>query len=359
MPLFTKSSGDKMDIIDKIRRRDKIKYTAFYIILGILLVCGILSSVCMGAMDIEVKSILYVIANKIFGCGFEVADNITAIVWNIRLPRIICACAVGAALAVSGAVFQGILQNPLADPYTIGISTGASFGAALALIINIIAGIYFPVTVAALIGAFATLVAVIHIADRGTALESSNLIIAGIIVSAVLSSGVSFIKMLAGENVGVIVFWIMGSLSAVSWDGVITVLPAAAVCIVIASLLAGQLDIMSLGDDYALSLGVNTKRLRLIYLVLGSVMAAVSVSVCGVIGFVGLVVPHLLRRWTGAKNMRLIPLSALFGAVLLLYADSAARILSSGEIPVGVLTTLIGGPFFIFVFTKREDRGNV
>jgi len=344
--------------IGKALKAEKIKNTAVLITLVILLVTGAVVSAGMGVADIDGKSICQVIANKLFNADFSIADNITAIVWNIRLPRIICACFVGAGLAVSGVIFQGILQNPLADPYTLGISTGASFGASLALVINILIDAYFPTTVAALIGAFVTLLAVIKISGRGSGLESSNLIIAGIIVSAILSSGVSFIKMLAGESVGVIVFWIMGSLSAKGWQEVLLVAPAVVICTAVSAVKAKALDIIALGDSDAEALGINTGRLRLGYLILGSVMTAVCVSVCGVIGFVGLIVPHLLRYWLTAKNRVLIPLSAVFGAVLLLYADSITRIFSAGEIPVGVLTTLIGGPFFIFVFMKREDSGN-
>lgn len=347
------------DNIYRTIKINRIKFILVFIVLFILLVSEIILSVGMGTMKIGADDIVHVIANRLFGANIFVADNITAIVWNIRLPRIICACFVGMGLAVSGVIFQGILQNPLADPYTLGISTGASFGASLALIMNILMGIYFPATAAALIGSFLTLFIVILIAEKGNSLESSNLIIAGIIISSILSSGVSFIKMLAGESVGAIVFWIMGSLSAMGWKDVMLVSPTVIICTVISVVLANQLDIMALGDNNASALGINTHKLRFTYLVIGSVITAVCVSACGVIGFVGLIVPHLLRIWITAKNQILIPLSALLGALLLLTADSITRIISAGEIPVGVLTTIIGGPFFIFVFTRKGGSHNV
>lgn len=347
-----------MDNIERNLKLNKIKFISVGIALAVLLIFTVCISLSMGTMDIKISDILAVIFKKIFNCESSVADNVVAVVWNIRFPRILCAVFVGSGLAVSGVIFQGILQNPLADPYTLGISTGASLGASVALVLNLSLGIYFSVTVSALIGALLTLFAVVSVAHKGKSLESSNLIIAGIIISSVLSSGVSFLKMLAGENVSAIVFWIMGSMSAVNWNDVMLVLPVVVVCIVISQVLACQLDIMALGDNNARALGVNTDRLRFVFMIVGSIITAVCVCVCGVIGFVGLIVPHLLRFWLTAKNSVLIPLSALFGGLLLLVADSITRIFTAGEIPVGVLTTLIGGPFFIYVFTHKGGKRN-
>jgi len=340
--------------IEKKLRTEKIKYITVFAILLIMIVIIGGVSVCLGAMDIEISDVFNVIVSKISGMKADVAENVFSVIWNIRLPRIICACFIGMGLAVSGAIFQSILQNSLADPYTLGISTGASFGASSAITADLIFGIYFPTIPAALIGAFITLIIVILIARKGNSFDSSNIIIAGIIVSSVLSSGVGFMKILAGENVGAIVFWIMGSLSAKGWSDVFIVAPVCVVLTIIVVFFAKQLDIMALGDDNARALGVNTNRVRFLYLMAGSVITAVCVSVCGVIGFVGLVVPHLIRFWITARNRTLIPLSALFGALLLMTADTFARLISSGEIPVGILTTLIGGPFFVFIFIKKR-----
>lgn len=342
----------------RVLNKSKIKYffwgTAIF---SAVLILSVLS-VGIGDMDIETADIFSIVFGKTFRYEFldSIPDNIIAVVWEIRIPRILCAIFVGAGLAVSGCVFQGILQNPLADPYTLGISSGASFGAALAIVFNIIWGIYFPITAAALIFAFLTLILVIAIAKRGSGFETSNLIIAGIIVSSVLSSGISFIKTLAGEDVGAVVFWIMGSLSARGWEEVFLLFPVISVCCFFSFMLAPKLDIMALGDRNAYALGVDGGRLRFVYLLIGSVMTAVCVACCGVIGFIGLIVPHLLRFVFTSKNIVLIPMSALLGALLLLCADNVTRIVSSSEVPVGVITTLIGGPFFIFVFMKRKGR---
>lgn len=348
-----------MDNIDIALKRKRLINITLAILLIFAIILCLVTSVAMGTMEIKASEVIDVILYKIFNIGDgSIPQNIQAVVWDIRLPRIICSLVVGVGLGVSGVIFQGILQNPLADPYTLGISTGASFGASLAIIINLNMGIYFPITLSALIGAFVTLFAVIAIAKKGQSLEGSNLIIAGIIISSILSSGVSFMKMLAGENVSAIVFWIMGSLSAKGWTDVMLVTPVVLICVVLSALLADKLDIMALGDSNAEALGINTNRLRLVYFVIASLMTAVCVSACGVIGFVGLIVPHLLRFLIGAKNSVLIPLSALFGGLLLMVADSITRVFTAGEIPVGVLTTLIGGPFFIFIFTHRGGRYN-
>lgn len=342
--------------IDKIVSKNKKKLALVTVILLLGTALAIVLNINLGTIAISPKDILSIISNKVFGTEATVKANITAIVWDIRMPRIITSFFVGAGLATAGVIFQGILQNPLADPYTIGISTGASLGASLAIVANLLYGIVFPVTVAGLIGAVLTMLAVILISRRGNSLDSSNIIISGIIVSSILNAGVSFIKMLAGEDVGAIVFWIMGNFSAVGWDSVALVTPIVILGIIISSLMAKSLDIMSLGDENAISLGVNTKRLRLIYLIIGSLITAVCVSVSGVIGFVGLIVPHLLRLWLTAENKVLMPMSALLGGLLLMTADGVTRVISSGEIPVGVLTTLIGGPFFIYVFTRKAVK---
>lgn len=186
---------------------------------------------------------------------------------------------------------------------------------------------------------------------------SSSLVIAGIIVSAILSSGISCIKMMAGENVSAIVFWLMGSLASRTWRDVALIAPVVLIAGILAYIFADDLNVMTLGDETAKALGVDTKRVRLLYLLLGACVTAACVAVSGVIGFIGLVVPHILRFWLTSDNRSLLPLSALLGGFLLVLADNAARMLSAGEIPVGVLTTLLGGPFFIYVFLRRE-RGS-
>lgn len=307
-------------------------------------------------MKIPPADIARVLASKISG-GEEIARGIprgtAAIVWELRFPRILCGLLCGAGLAAAGVIFQGILQNPLADPYTLGISSGAAFGASLAILLNISAIRLLPVSLSALIFASLTLALVTFIAGRGGGLSGVNLVMAGIIVSAILQAGISFIKMLTGENVGAIVFWLMGSLSAKGWNEAALLAIVIPLAVVLAVRFAGSLNVLSLGSREAESLGVNVKRTRFFYLVLGAAITAVCVSVCGIIGFVGLIVPHLLRFSVTSDNRLLIPLSALSGGLLLASADTCVRIIGSGEIPVGVLTTLLGGPFFIYIFMRK------
>ncbi len=332
------------------------------LLVGLLVAVAIAAAVLMllgvGAMQLDAQKVMGILWAKLSGNRIlleRYRPSEIAIVWDIRLPRILCALFVGMGLAIGGTIFQSLLCNPLADPYTLGVSTGAAFGASLAIYLGVAYALQIPTTVAAFLFAFLTLVMVIIIAQRGGGMLSSSLIISGIIVSSIFSSGISFLKMLAGENVSAIIFWLMGSLSACTWKDVYTVAPAVLVAGILAYFFADDLNIMTMGDDAAQALGVPTGRIRLLYLILGSVVTAACVAVSGIIGFIGLVVPHILRFWLTSDNRALLPLSALTGGLLLLLADSAARVLSSGEIPVGVLTTLLGGPFFIFVFLRHSD----
>lgn len=332
---------------------------------NILIGASLLFSLCIlllytlsvGAVTLPYTRILMIIWGKITVNTELLAQfkpNEIAVIWEIRLPRILCGIFVGSGLAVSGAIFQNILRNPLADPYTLGVSTGAAFGAAIAILLNVFWQIMLPVTGVSMLFAFLTLLAVIFIAQKGGGFASQNLIISGIIIGSILSSGISFLKMYAGENVSAIIFWLMGSLSSRHWDDIWTVAPIVLFCSTIAYFWGRDLDVMLLGDDNAKSLGVNTNKIRLLYLILGACMTAACVSVSGVIGFIGLVIPHMLRFRLAPQSRVLIPLSALSGALVLCLADNATRLLFSGEIPVGVLTTLIGGPFFIYIFIRRE-----
>jgi iron complex transport system permease protein len=316
-----------------------------------------LVSAGLGALRLSPGEVARILLGKLSGRA-ELLDGIgggaVAVVFELRLPRIVCAAFTGAALSAAGVIFQAVLQNPLADPYTLGISTGAAFGASLAIFLNMTFAVSLPPPLSALAFAGLTLAAVLAIANRGSGLAAANLIMAGIITSAILQAGVSFIKTASGENVGAIVFWLMGSLSGRSWADALLLAPVTGAAIALAIAFSRDLNLLSLGNRGAESLGVDVKRARLLYLLLGAAVTACSVSVCGIIGFVGLVVPHLLRFSASSDNRLLLPLSALSGALLLLLADDAVRLLGTGEIPVGVLTTLLGGPFFIYIFIRRR-----
>ncbi len=325
-----------------------------------LLAAGLLGAIVvatsMGYIKIPVGDILRVITGAIFGHGNwdNTAHRIVPyVVLDVRLPRILTSVVVGAGLAIAGVIFQGILLNPLADPYTLGISAGAAFGASVALLFNFSALGIYSVPMFAFIGAIATLGAVIYLSSQSGGVSSNSLILSGIIVAAILSAGISFLKYIADEHVSVIIFWLMGSFASKTWSDVLLTLIFVSGGGLICMLFAGDLNILSLGDRSAVSLGVRAGRLRIMLLVTASLMTAVCVSVSGIIGFVGLIIPHLLRSITGADNRRLIPCSALAGAILLLSADTVTRAILPNEVPIGVLTAVIGGPVFCYIFKKR------
>jgi iron complex transport system permease protein len=326
-------------------------------VLCVLLPLVMVFSAGLGAMRVSAGDIARILIGRLSGRNAfldGISGGASAVVFELRLPRIICAAFTGAALSAAGVIFQAILQNPLADPYTLGVSTGAAFGASAAIFLQLTFAVLLPAPLCALVFAGLTLVIVLTIANRGSGLVTANLIMAGIIVSAVLQAGVSFIKMASGENVGAIVFWLMGSLSGRSWADVLMLAPITSAALVLAIVFSRDLNLLSLGNRDAESLGVNVKRVRLLYLLLGAAITAFSVSVSGIIGFVGLVVPHLLRFSVSSDNRLLLPLASLSGALLLTLADDAVRLIGTGEIPVGVLTTLLGGPFFIYIFIRRK-----
>ncbi|BBB91007.1 MAG TPA: iron ABC transporter permease [Methylomusa anaerophila] len=316
-----------------------------------------IASVTFGRADISVVDVATIIFGKLTG-NQEIYSHLagaqSAIVWDIRLPRIICALAVGGGLAVAGVVFQALLMNPLADSYTMGVSTGAAFGASIAIYLNIFAHDNLPVTIFAFAGAVLTLLVVMSIARVGGYVSSANLVIAGIIVSSILSAAISMIKSLAGEQVSAIVAWLIGSLAAKNWEHVLYGFPLIFIACFICFYYAEDLNILSLGDREARNLGIDSSKLRNILLAAGALITAVCVAIGGIIGFVGLIVPHMLRMTAGSDNRVLIPLCGLTGGILLLTADTFGRSATNVEIPVGVLTTLLGGPFFVYIFRKRN-----
>ena len=344
-----------MDFIAEYRKKTKKSLIISAVLILLIVFCSFLF-LNLGAADVSAEDIFRIIAGNI-AKDKSLFDGIkkgtVSVVWHYRLPRIICAVLVGAGLSTAGCCFQSILRNPLADPYTLGISTGSAFGASIAIYLNITYGFSLPVSLISLVSGFITLITVIAISKRGSGRFSNNLIIAGIIMSAFLSSGISFIKMMAGENVGAIVFWLMGSLSSKTWSDVKLLFPVILISVFVCTFFARSLNLMTFGEKDAESLGVEVKKMRLMYMCISSVITAVCVSTCGIIGFVGLIVPHMLRLIIGGDNRILIPLSALLGSLLLLLSDNSARLISQGEIPVGVITTLLGGPFFIFLFMRN------
>ncbi len=332
------------------------------VLFSLCLVLMVLTSLSMGFIQIPMMEIISIITEKLIGYSVyseNINETFSTVIFDVRLPRILTCASAGAALAVSGVLFQGILLNPLADPYTLGVSAGAAFGASFAILLNLGAA-FVSVPLFAFTGACITLFVVIFLSYSSKnpmgGLSSNNLILSGIIVAAILSAGISFLKFVANEQVSVIIFWLMGSFASKTWADFSIIFIFLTAGLVISIFYARDLNLISLGGKSATSLGVDIKKITLILLVTGSMLAAICVSVSGIIGFVGLLIPHMIRLVTGPDNRKLIPLSMLAGAILLLLADTITRAVLPHEIPIGVLTALTGGPVFCWIFKKNRMK---
>ena len=333
-----------------------------FVLLAIFLVAVIVVSSGMGYIQLPPATVVKIIFAKLSGQSnlLEGMDSIfPVVIMDVRLPRILTAAVVGAGLAISGVVFQGILLNPLADPYTLGVSAGAAFGASLAILLNIGMMGAYSVPLFAFVGAALTLLFVVYLSSSGGGISSNSLILSGIIVAAILSAGISFLKYVADEQVAVIIFWLMGSFGSKTWTDVGLTFLFILIGFLAFMFFARDMNLLSLGNRTASSLGVDTRKVTILLLITASLVAAICVSVSGIIGFVGLLVPHMMRLITGPDNRRLIPMSLLAGAILLLIADTITRAVLPSEIPIGVLTALIGGPFFCYIFRKQQKTRKI
>ena len=265
------------------------------------------------------------------------------VIHSVRLPRLLCSIFTGGLLSVSGVTLQGLLANPLAEPYTLGIASGAAFGASAGIL-----GGEWAVMPCAFLGAMCALAMTGAIARNG---GRERLILAGVISNAVLSAGVTFMKSVAGDKIGAVVLWLMGSFSGASWRDAWAVMAGSVIVVLPAYVMGNALDAMSLGEDRASVLGVNEGLVRMMLLVSMSAGVALCVSSFGVIGFVGLVVPHITRGIVGASHRRVMVNAFAVGAGLMVIADGVGQMM--GELPAGVITAVAGGPFFCRVLAKR------
>jgi len=339
--------------------RTAVRFRRVLLGLALALVAAFLLGVAVGAVWVTPWSTIRLVGWKLglVDRPEDVARSAEVIVFQLRLPRVLLAAIVGAALAASGTVFQGLFRNALADPAIIGVSSGAALGAVL-VIVTIGAGSLgaFGVPLAAFCGAMATAILVYRLARIGPTVHVATLLLAGIAVAAVISSVMSLVMSFSGEEIRNIYAWLLGGLVAQGWRSIATVLPVVAVGLAGATLVSRELNLVALGEERAAQLGVEVDRLKRRAIAVGALLAAGAVSVAGVIGFVGLMTPHLLRLVIGADHRRLLPAAVLGGAILLILADLAARtIIAPSELPVGVVTALLGGPFFLFLL-RREGR---
>lgn len=328
--------------------------------LGLVLVATVCLAIATGPARIPLRTVVAVLLDRL---GVPLAstwtDATASIVLDLRLPRALLAVTVGAALAGAGTVFQGLLRNPLADPYIIGVSAGAAFGATLALTTGL-AGSVLGIAATPLLafaGAVGATTLVYSLARRGGDAPVEDLLLAGIAVSAFLAAVISWLQLAGGESLQRVVFWLMGGFSGRGWPHLAMAAPPVVVGLGIAWLYGRDLNALLLGDEAARAMGVDVPRTRKLLVAAGAMMAAAAVSAAGLIGFVGLTVPHLMRLMVGPDHRRLVPASALGGAVLLVLADVAARsAVTATELPVGILTAALGAPFFLLVLLRERRR---
>jgi iron complex transport system permease protein len=331
--------------------------------LTLALLAAIVLAVALGAVAVPLGDIARMTLARLapgrLAVTWTPADEV--IVFTLRLPRVVAAALVGGALAVAGVVFQGLLQNPLADPYIIGTSGGAALGATIALSLPVQA-LWFGfglVPVLAFAGAMVAVLVVYNIARVGARAAVVTLLLAGFATSSMLAAVMSLLMLVSGATLRRIILWTMGGLAVTGWSQVAIVAPLVLGAMLVAGLFARDLNAFLLGEEEAAYLGVNVERRKLTLLLLGSLLTGAAVSLSGLVGFVGLVIPHVARLVLGPDHRLLLPASALVGAAFLVLADLLARsLLAPTEIPVGIVTALIGAPFFIYLLrrSKREYR---
>jgi iron complex transport system permease protein len=335
--------------------------------LALLLVClfvSIVTAVSIGPLPIALSEVFSIIAKKIPLLGNLVTSHASPvnqdIVLAVRLPRVFAAALVGVGLATSGATLQGLLRNPLADPYIIGVSAGASVGATIASVLGIgfsVIGSLYSIPLFAFAGAIMTMLIVYSIARSSGGVSMLTLLLVGIAITSLFSAVVTLMRLLSSDMALSIVFWLLGSLNLTTWNYVYLALPFTVVGFFVTFYFARDLNAMSLGEEQARHLGVETETVKKILLVCVSLMTAAAVSISGVIGFIGLLVPHIVRLLVGSDHRILLPSAALTGAVVLIACDTISRtLLSPSELPVGIITALVGGPFFIYLLTTKKGR---
>nr|WP_042440449.1 iron ABC transporter permease [Corynebacterium halotolerans] len=358
------TGGDSDGLDDPLgleHQRRRVSLWVLGLIFALLTAC--IAGVAIGAVSIDPRVIVQVIAHHAsMGQLFTTPVWTTAedaIVWEVRLPRVILGAVVGAGLAVCGLVLQAMVRNPLADPHLLGINSGASCGAAAAILFGLGMGLSaHALQLTAFLGALVAALAVYGLARTGGPMSSLKLLLAGVAVGYALNALTSFLVFLSGDAEGTrsVMFWLLGSLSSASWGSpLLAVVTVTACALTVLWAQARRIDALSIGDGAARSLGVNPERQRTLLLVIVAACIGVLVSAAGSIGFVGLVVPHLARALVGAGHRHNLPVAALLGAVLLVLADLAARtVLQPQELPIGIITALLGTPFLILLIRRTR-----
>ncbi|MHB8071081.1 MAG: FecCD family ABC transporter permease [Candidatus Cryosericum sp.] len=319
---------------------------------GLLVV--LMLSLCVGRYPVAPATVVRVLISRFIPITHTWDPTVDTVIWQVRMPRMLAAALVGAILACGGAVFQSLFHNPLVSPYVLGVSSGAGFGAAVAILLG--AGAVLTQAAAFATGAIAVSLTWL-IARTGRDRSHVTLVLAGFVVGSLFSSLVSGAQYLADPTTRLpqIVFWLMGSLASVQWMDLVRAACVGLPCLLVVVLLRWKLNILSMGDDEARSLGENPTAMRFVFIGLTTMMTAVSVALSGVIGWVGLVVPHVARGIVGPDSRRIVPASIVLGAAYMVVIDGIARSLTTAEIPLGILTGIIGAPAFVLLLRRSRS----
>ncbi len=336
---------------DSVTFREKKK--ALFLLGGVaLLACAALVAMLIGAYSISISDVGAVLAARLPGADASSVDPVhTTVVWEIRLPRILVGALVGLGLATAGAVYQGVFRNPLVEPFILGVSAGASFGASLAILLP---GVFPNLQVGALVFALLA-VAIVYFSSRtGGRNPIVSLILAGVIVSSLFQALVSILKYSSDDAaLRAIVFWIMGGFYYSNWKDVVVLLPVMTAGVALMWILSWRLNVLSMGDEEARTLGVNPELLKLVFIVTATLMTAIAVAAVGIIAWVGLMMPHAARMMLGPDHRFVIPAAALMGATYVLVCDTLARTLTGTEIPISIVTSIVGAPYLFFLLRSR------
>lgn len=341
-----------------MRNKIKIPLGIKLLLMCIILLIMFFISLFIGRYSIEPIEVLKVLQGRLSGVPIEDLGQNASVIINIRLPRVILAMLIGSGMAISGATFQGLFKNPLVSPDVLGVTSGGGFGVALGILLG---GVGIQVNFYAFAFGMLSVLVAYYVAKSRDRVSTVSLVLAGMVVSSIFSSLISLIKFVADpdEKLPSITYWLMGSLSKASFSDLKLVIIPIGVSIIILLCLRWRINILSLGDEEAYSLGINPKVIRFVAIILSTVITASSVMVVGVIGWVGLVIPHIARFFVGVDHKNLLPTAAILGAIFLALVDLCARSLTPAEIPIGILTALIGAPFFAcLIKSTRKKEGD-
>jgi iron complex transport system permease protein len=340
--------------VETTNDKRKVSYSLIILSLGIALIAAIILSFFLGRFPISPSELFHILMSRIIPVQQTWTDQMEAVLFNVRLPRILLACLVGCCLSTAGASYQGIFQNPMAAPDILGATEGAAFGAALAILND---SNYLVITLSAFFFSLLTVTIVYLISKKAKGAKVLGLILSGIMVGSLFSAGTSFIILMANpsDQLPAITYWLMGSISGAKKTTDAMVMIPMAIGLIPLFLVRWRINVLTLGDEEARTMGINSTRLRLLVITCATLVTAASVSVSGMIGWVGLVIPHLSRRLVGNNYKYLLPASMLFGAIFMLLVDDVSRNLLQTEIPIGILTAFVGAPFFLYLITRKGE----